>query len=43
MVVNILKDGTVVKDLTGHVVKIKDAEPLYRMIDNINRERSKKK
>ena len=43
MVYHILKDGSRPKDITGMVVKIKDAEPLYRMIDNINRERVKKK
>ena len=43
MVYHILKDGSRPKDITGHVVKIKDAEPVYRLFDSINRERTKKK
>lgn len=42
-VVHILRDGSTVKDITGHVVRMEDAGPLYQLIDNINRERSKKK
>lgn len=42
-VVHILKDGSIVKDITGHVVRMEDAGPLYDLIDRINRERSKKK
>ena len=42
-VVHILKDGSVVKDITGHVVRMEDAGPLYDLIDSINREGSKKK
>ena len=41
-VIHILKDGSVLKDITGHVVKMEDASPLYQLIDSINRERSKK-
>ncbi len=40
-VVHILKDGTVLNDITGHVVRIEDAEPLYQLIDSINRESRK--
>ena len=36
-VIHILKDGSVVHDITGHVVRIEDAEPLYQLIDEINR------
>lgn len=36
-VIHILKDGSVVKDITGHVVQVKDALPLYQLIDSINR------
>lgn len=36
-VVHILKDGTRVDDITGHVVRMEDAENLYRMIRRINR------
>ena len=42
-VVHILKDGSIVKDITGHVVRMEDAGPLYDLIDRINREGSKKK
>ena len=42
-VIHILKDGSVVKDITGHVVRMEDAGPLYQLIDKINREGSKKK
>jgi len=39
-VVHVLRDGTVLDSIAGHVVKFEDAEPLYRMIDNMNRERT---
>lgn len=42
-VIHILKDGSIVKDITGHVVRMEDAGPLYDLIDSINRERSEKK
>lgn len=35
-VIHILKDGTRVDSIRGHVVKMADAEPLYRMIHSIN-------
>lgn len=35
-VIHILKDGTQVDSIRGHVVKLADAEPLYRMIHSIN-------
>lgn len=41
-VIHILKDGTILEDITGHVVRIEDAGPLYDLIDKINREGSKK-
>lgn len=37
MVYHILKDGTVTKDITGRIVKIEDAEPLYNLMSSINR------
>lgn len=40
-IVHILKDGSVVKDITGHIVREEDAAPLYELIDNINREKLK--
>lgn len=33
---HILKDGSRVPDIRGHVVRIADAEPLYRFIHSIN-------
>lgn len=42
-VVHILRDGSIVKDITGHVVRMEDAGPLYDLIDSINREGSQKK
>lgn len=42
-VIHILKDGSIVKDITGHVVRVEDAGPLYQLIDSINRKGSKKK
>lgn len=41
-VVHILKDGSIVKDITGHVVRVEDAGPLYQLIDSINRGSKKK-
>lgn len=35
-VIHILKDGTQVDSIRGHIVKMADAEPLYHMIHNIN-------
>lgn len=35
-VIHILKDGTQVDSIRGHVVKMADAEPLYNMIHSIN-------
>ena len=35
-VIHILKDGTRVDSIRGHVVKLADAEPLYHMIHSIN-------
>lgn len=35
-VVHILKDGTVLKDITGHIVRVEDAPALYQLIDTIN-------
>ena len=35
-VIHILKDGTQVDSIRGHVVKFADAEPLYYLIHSIN-------
>ena len=36
-VIHILKNGSIVKDITGHVIKMEDAKTLYQLIDGINR------
>lgn len=41
-VIHILKDGSRVDDITGHVVKMEDAELLYRFLHSRNRKGSKK-
>lgn len=41
-VVHILKDGSVVNDIAGKVVKFEDASILYQLINNINSNGSKK-
>lgn len=35
MIKNFLKNGSEIKDLTGHVVKEVDAPELYRILDRI--------
>lgn len=42
MVYHILKTGETVKDITGHVVKLEDAAPLYRYLRNLTYERNKR-
>lgn len=37
MIKNFLKNGSEVKDLTGHVVKEADAPELYRILDRIGK------
>lgn len=41
MVYHILKDGSRPTDITGHVVRLKDAKSLYQFIHKINREKTK--
>lgn len=41
MVKNILKDGTVLADMTGHVVKKEDAPMVYQIIEQMQRKESK--
>ena len=41
MVTHVLKDGTVLKDITGHVVKEQDVPEAYILIDQMNGERRK--
>lgn len=32
MVYHVLANGVITKDITGHVVKVKDAEAVYRLM-----------
>ena len=41
-VIHILKDGSRVDDITGRVVKMEDAEELYRFLHNVKLKGSKK-
>jgi hypothetical protein len=41
-VIHVLKDGSQVATLKGHVVKMADAEPLYRFIHSINQKLNSK-
>lgn len=36
MITHILKDGTVLEDISRHVVNMKDAQQAYLLIDKIN-------
>ena len=42
-VIHILKDGSQIKDITGRVVKMDDAAPLYNLIREINRKSNSQK
>lgn len=39
-VIHILKDGSRPTDITGHIVRLEDSSPLYRLIHSINRKKS---
>lgn len=41
MIIHVLKDGRRVSDITGKVVKIEDAEPVYQLISNISKKACK--
>ena len=41
-VYHVLKDGTKVKDISGHVVKKADAESVYRLMAEMNKRAVKK-
>jgi hypothetical protein len=43
MIKHHLKDGTVLEDITGHVVKKEDVPSAYALIDRMNEERQKRK
>ena len=39
---HVLKDGTQVDDIAGHVIKAEQHEALYQIIERITEERNKK-
>lgn len=39
MVINISKEGSKLADMSGHVVKVKDAKPIYDLIAKLNKSR----
>lgn len=43
MVKHVLKDGTVLEDITGHVVKEADCPMVYALLERIERERNEEK
>lgn len=42
-VIHILKDGSRPVDITGHIVRMEDANPLYQLLHSINRTKSQVK
>lgn len=38
MIRHILKDGTVLKDITGHIIKQESAPMVYQIIEQMERE-----
>ena len=42
-VFHILKDGSRPADITGRVVRLEDANPLYQLLHSINRKKSQAK
>ena len=40
-VVHILKDGSIVKDISGRVVRLEDAGAIYQLLHNINTGKTK--
>ena len=36
MIKHVLKDGSVLDDITGHIVKKEDAKVIYTLIESIN-------
>lgn len=38
MIAHVLKDGTVLEDITGHVIKQDDAPMVYQIIEQMERE-----
>ena len=42
-IIHILKDGTILTDISGHVVKMEDARTVYALMDKMNERKGKKK
>ena len=42
-VFHILKDGSRPTDITGHIVRLEDANALYQLLHSINRKKSQAK
>lgn len=42
-VINVLKDGTRLEDLQGHIVTEKDARAVYTLVDEINKREGRKR
>lgn len=40
-VFHILSNGEMLDDITGHVVKLEDSEPLYQILADISQEKTK--
>lgn len=38
MIKHILKDGTVLQDITGHIIKQESAQVVYQIIEQMERE-----
>lgn len=43
IVTHVLKDGTVLPDITGHIVKRSDAKAVYDLMEQINKKQLRKK
>lgn len=41
MVTHILKDGTKLTDLKGHIIRREDAEMVYQMVERLRNEKKK--
>lgn len=42
MIRHVLKDGTIIDDIQGHIVKKQDAITIYALLDIINRRKGTK-
>lgn len=42
MIIHVLKDGTVLEDIKGHVVKQEEIKSAYDLIDSMNKRQEEK-